>query len=298
MNKNYLNISSLKALLSWQTIGVFLGLSSLHILFSHWRWVLLLRHQSFHAPYIESIPLTLIGLFFSFAIPGSVSGDVVKAYYLAKQNPQRKMDSAASVFVDRLCGLFIMLLLSLTSFIFSWDVVVQSSDLMRVFYSEIVIVTLFVLGWVFALSDKVAKIPLFQKILKLLPQVLQKLYFSVNSYRQHIGALLQAFFWSLSAQLISIFFMIYVGHTLGGEIPLSTYFFAVPVGFMISSIPISPAGIGVGQIAFFMLFKMHSGLETSISSTAITAFQITMFSWALLGAYFYLRYKPKEVNHG
>ena len=189
--------------------GRFLGLSSLHILFSHWRWVLLLRHQSFHAPYIESIPLTLIGLFFSFAIPGSVSGDVVKAYYLAKQNPQRKMDSAASVFVDRLCGLFIMLLLSLTSFIFSWDVVVQSSDLMRVFYSEIVIVTLFVLGWVFALSDKVAKIPLFQKILKLLPQVLQKLYFSVNSYRQHIGALLQAFFWSLSAQLISIFFMIY-----------------------------------------------------------------------------------------
>ena len=42
-------------------------------------------------------------------------------------------------------------------------------------------------------------------------------------------------------------------------IPISAYFFLVPVGTVVQALPISPAGIGVGQAAFFFLFNHYLG---------------------------------------
>ncbi|NJL25268.1 MAG: hypothetical protein HC902_08875, partial [Calothrix sp. SM1_5_4] len=41
--------------------------------------------------------LYLIGIFFNFALPGSVGGDVVRGYYLVADHPERRMDSILSI---------------------------------------------------------------------------------------------------------------------------------------------------------------------------------------------------------
>src|SRR4051812_43942172 len=49
------------------------------------RWQFLLRAQSFDLRWSRTFQLTFVGNFFNIALPGSVSGDVVKAYYVSKE---------------------------------------------------------------------------------------------------------------------------------------------------------------------------------------------------------------------
>ncbi|MEO0336386.1 MAG: hypothetical protein AAF202_08325, partial [Pseudomonadota bacterium] len=124
------------------------------------------------------------------------------------------------------------------------------------------------------------------------------IYEAFHSYRNHLGAVFAAVGLSLCAQVVAVFFMIFIGSRLGADgLGWATYFFSVPIGFIVSSFPIAPAGVGVGQYAFLVLFELYSGEKTNIGQTAITAFQVFLFMWGLIGGYFYLRKKqPKQLE--
>ena len=74
---------------------------------------------------------------------------------------------------------------------------------------------------------------------------------------------------------------------------LITFFIIAPIGFMATAIPISPAGVGVGQAAFYFLFKQISGIDNEMGATTITALQAFQFLIGLTGAIFYLQRKDK-----
>jgi uncharacterized membrane protein YbhN (UPF0104 family) len=63
---------------------------------------------------------------------------------------------------------------------------------------------------------------------------------------------------------------------------------------MATAIPISPAGVGIGQAAFFFLFNEYLGHESDLGSVVITTYQIAQFILSLSGAIFNLARK----NHG
>jgi glycosyltransferase 2 family protein len=77
------------------------------------RWRFLARSQSIHMSFWSSFKLTLIGTFFSFFIPGGVGGDLVKSYYVAKQNSGKKTKAVSSIVFDRIIGLYSMLAMAL-----------------------------------------------------------------------------------------------------------------------------------------------------------------------------------------
>lgn len=68
------------------------------------RWWMLLRVATIRIPLWEAIRLTFLGMYFSFAVPGTVGGDLVKAYYVSKHTPA-KAAALVSVFIDRAMGL-------------------------------------------------------------------------------------------------------------------------------------------------------------------------------------------------
>ncbi len=80
------------------------------------RWRILLKVQDFYISNTKAIKLTLIGDFFSVAIPGSVSGDIVKAYYLARGKKQKEK-LITTIILDRLVGLYTMILMAILSII-------------------------------------------------------------------------------------------------------------------------------------------------------------------------------------
>jgi uncharacterized membrane protein YbhN (UPF0104 family) len=59
----------------------------------------------------------------------------------------------------------------------------------------------------------------------------------------------------LSQGLILVSFIL-LGITLDMGVPLMSYLVLVPLGLLVTAVPIAPAGLGVGQVAFLALFRM------------------------------------------
>jgi uncharacterized membrane protein YbhN (UPF0104 family) len=108
--------------------------------------------------------------------------------------------------------------------------------------------------------------------------------------KQRIAIVLSIFV-SLVAQTVSVALFVYVGSVLGSPLPWAAYMFCVPLGFVATALPIAPAGVGVGQVAFLFLFETYAKSSADTGAAAITAFQLFMLVWGLIGSICYIRYR-------
>lgn len=298
LKKGQINLHDLQALAHPMIATGLLSLVALNLALANWRWMVLLRTRDFDASFLTTFPLTLIGLFFSYALPGSVGGDVIKAFYVAKENPERKMAAVTTVLADRVIGLYCMLCMAVASVFMDVDLILQNRNLKVLACVLIGAFVMISVGLMAVFSKRVQNWTQLERRLPRMPMghKLYRAYHSFHLYTHNRLGLLKAFLLSLVSQVIAILFIYVVGHILGETIGFKTYLFAVPIGFMISAIPISPAGIGVGQMAFAYLFRAHSGVVSNVGETAITAYQITLFIWSLVGCAFYLLRKSPHLT--
>jgi uncharacterized membrane protein YbhN (UPF0104 family) len=84
------------------------------------RWYSLVHSVNEDFSYLESLRLTLAGLFAANFLPTTVGGDVVRAAGVLKQSEHR-MDAVTSIATDRLVGLFGMAMLVPFGLIETWD---------------------------------------------------------------------------------------------------------------------------------------------------------------------------------
>ena len=86
--------------------------------------------------------------------------------------------------------------------------------------------------------------------------------------------------------------------SMGGaaDVPTGYFFLLVPLGLVATAIPNSPAGIGVGQAAFFALFHIVSGLHAVAAANAFTVFQLTVILVSLSGFCWYVQYRGVNVR--
>jgi uncharacterized protein (TIRG00374 family) len=292
-----LDLLALKSLLAPlpATVGFVLIFFNLYL--GSERWRILLRSQGLAPKTYPVFKLSMIGSFFNFAMPGGVGGDVIKAYYFNKENPGQKVIAVTSVLMDRVLGLFSMVLFALVVMIFDFEHVTKISALSTLFWFILSIFCCFVVGLslVFSQSIKIrdflktliASLPLSEKIMKI--------YESMHLYGNKGRRVLAVVFLSLLAQMSAVAFLYMAGELSGfSDVPAKTFFLVAPLGFMATAIPISPAGIGVGQAAFYFLFNLYTGSPSQVGPTCITAFQVGTFLFSLLGALFYLRRKDRS----
>lgn len=299
INKGLIDFSVLSLMAKPHYMAAALLLGFINLLVSNWRWTLLLQARGFDVGVGRTMPLTLIADFFNFAIPGAIGGDVVKAYYIAQDHPARKMEAVTSVVVDRILGLYAMVILALVAIVVNIGFVVSKPELVFVALTSTGVFSLMTLFLSASLSKRIRVFLKMDMILDKLPggQVGQRFYEAIHSYRSHGGTLFYAMVLSFAAQFVAIGFMMFVGFVIGETgLSFATFLFAVPLGFIVSAVPIAPAGIGVGQYAFLALFRMFSGTETNLGQISITAFQVTLFLWGLVGGYFYLKKKKPNLQ--
>ena len=71
------------------------------------RWRVLLKIVGVSINTARATSLTAIGLFFSSFLPGSVSGDAIKAFYIVNENKQiSKTQVFSTILMDRIIGLY------------------------------------------------------------------------------------------------------------------------------------------------------------------------------------------------
>lgn len=296
--KDLLDWTVLRQLTDPSVLAIGLSLVGVSLAMQSWRWLLLLKARGLPVTQLESWRLYLIGIFFNYALPGSIGGDVVRAYYIAQDHRERRMEAVLTVVIDRLLGLYAMMVIGAVAVLWNWERINDNAQLASLGFATLGVFAFMTVFWAASFSNRVKRWLKIEEVLAKLPkgEKLVRAYQSAQAYRGHKSALIGALVLSVAAQFLTIAFMVLVGHTIGeGDVSLATYLFAVPLGSIVASIPIAPAGLGVGQVAFLVLFQMYSGRASLLGQTAITAFQLALFAWGMLGVVFHLGRKRRSL---
>ena len=201
-----LDFSSLKYFLEPQWAFLGLLLLGVNLFIGSERWRILLKNQDRHISSLAALKLSLVGMFFNYAMPGGVGGDVVKAYYFHTDHPNSKVISVTSVLIDRILGLYSMLLLGVFVMIYDYDHVSKIPELNSLFYLISVLTFIASLGLFLLFSKKIHKTGKLQSLIQKLPQSsrLQRLYDSFYMYGNTPTDLFKVILLSWVAQVFSI----------------------------------------------------------------------------------------------
>jgi len=235
------------------------------------RWWLFMRAWDIHIDCWSAIKLTFLGLYFNNFLPGSVGGDLVRAWYVS-QYTQKKMASVISVFMDRVLALFGTILIAVIALMMTGQREIftrqEKSGILSVF-SENRTVILIVVGVVAAMAAGVISSQKGRNFLKTL--FAKMLYHGKNAARQVLqaGLMLMRKPWLLPESLLLTFFlqaMVVIslwilGRQMGIPTELKMYFVFFPVMWVVGSIPISIAGVGIVEGGLIMLFMQFGAVQ-------------------------------------
>ncbi len=265
------------------------------------RWFYLIRPQKLSLSYKDMVELTMIGNFFNTFMPGSVGGDLIKAWYVAGQEPKRKATAIFTVLLDRVIGLAVIIFYAAVTLLYYRQWIGPHPELKVLALSIWGFTTfsgLFIVAYYMPFVWRFSPTTKFISLLRRIPRFSGIVDASLL-YRQHPLLILSSLLLSaLSILGINLLYSIQ-GNTLGVHMDLAHYFFIVPIGITVSAVPLIPGGIGVGQIAFYQLFQWMGSSTPKEGATLCTLMQIYTIFFNCIGAFFYLKFKkrPQEISH-
>ena len=248
-----------RLLAAWPLTLLALALIFLHIGLISWRLSLLFPPQGLHLSYPAAVKLNLVELFFDNFLPGAAGGTVAKLFYATRENEGRRAEVATVVLFDRLIGIFSLILLPLlfAPFFFKlvWSVHVLKVLLFT--YSAICLCLLaifFVALFSRVSGDRLAGAIRFRPLRRLATRAL----LAIVAYRGRRATLLFALALSFLANL-AIIGVISVGVLVVHPASLAWRLcLIVPIGQVVNSLPTTPGGLGVGEVAFHALFRLSA----------------------------------------
>jgi uncharacterized protein (TIRG00374 family) len=257
------------------------------------RWWLLLRAQDIRIPYRLAHRLTFIGFFFNNVVPGPTGGDVVKAVYAVKTaDAHKRAQAIVTVVIDRVVGLLSLALIAASVLVFKLDD--EKYGALAAFIG--LVLAGFVVASVLFFSRRVRKAIRFESWSAKLPggAMIRKADEAVFLWRNHkkdvLVALLLSFGNQLSIQGMMILFAtaLHVTTLTGDPVSWTTYMSVLPVGFIVSALPVLPGGWGIREAAFAYCFGLVGvGRNPAIALSVLNG--MTQLFWGLLGGVYFVQ---------
>lgn len=254
------------------------------------RWFLLLRMAGLKVGLGRTYRLHMIGIFFNGLIPGGTGGDLVKGYYLFKEHGRGDRALAlTSMAMDRLLGLYGLLLVGVAMAWLRLDLWKGNAFLRfnSLFYASVFLA--FTLSIAFFFSPW-SRWFLEHPGLHRLPggRFLKSLSDSLMVYRRKPWGLLPALLITLAVDLGIVLLYWFFARALEIGLPFTGHAFVVPILTMINGIPISPAGLGVGEAAGDYVYRL---LGVANGGEILALVHICVLSFSLAGMPFYFLFR-------
>ncbi len=269
------------------------------------RWRLALGAQGLELPLIRATEISLIAHFFNSFLLGSTGGDLLKAYYAARETHHKKTEAVTTVFVDRLIGLFAMLFFAVAMATPCRSLITGHELTGLIFLTVLAMfgassVLVFLAFWGRSSNEG----SVLQGWLRRMPrgEYLEKSLQSCRMYGRHPAFLIQSLGLSMLLNLLCVLQFATLAHGLGLDISISVLMFIVPSIICISALPITPSGLGVREHLF--VGALSAG-AISIDGKLGLSLSLLAFSgslvWSVIGGVVYVNLKDSqhldEVTH-
>jgi uncharacterized protein (TIRG00374 family) len=242
------------------------------LILSATRLMILLKMIDFHLRFFQSFKLTLIGFFFNLVLPGVVGGDFVKGFYLIKCEKHSKGRSTGIVLVDRMLGVFALMVIGFISIIYFWR---QYSFRLNAYYHKLFVLVVVVIGFIISLfvaflvfgnSNTIRK-----KLKVFFTVIFRKSIFyniidSVGILAKYPQTLLCSFILSLLIHLSTLIGLLILGNMVDASLPNSFTLMAIfSLILLFGIIPVTPGNVGWTELlASHSLLAVGSGAGAEI----------------------------------
>lgn len=263
----------------------------LFIIFSAWRWQILLNFKKFGIPFIRTLKIYFISLFFNNFLPTTVGGDMMRVVYTMKD---RRADSLATVLVDRILGFVGLFVLALIAVVYLLLLKNETEFLpfMAIGLSIIILIT-----YIF-FSEKAFRLlsPMMGKLRILrLGERINRLHEAGTDFGGAWGPISICIAHSVIIQvtlaIAPFFILLGMGHS---SVSLLSFFIYVPIINVVSMLPLSLNGLGVRENSYVILFsRVGLGGELALAMSLFSFFVI--FVYSLIGGVFFVFYKRHQV---
>jgi len=265
---------------NWWTCGCVIALLSHTV--AAIRWAALARPIGFPQSLGTFIWRFFEGQFFSLCLPGSIGGDVVKAYRLADTTSGRLL-AGCTVVADRLTGVAALGVLAGTA-VASREMALGLPATLGVGAALLAVVMgLFRLG-----------VGSMDLVLSLIPEehAARRFLSRLLPYQMQPGLILRAIGWSFVVQIGGAIAVACIGRALGVVLPLAAWFAVVPLVALAMAVPISISGAGVREGLLVLLLAPY-GVQTDAGvAVGLLWFLATIVTGLVGGALFMLEPRP------
>jgi len=247
----HLSIENLLRILNWRTFFFSFLVLVAHNLLGTWRWHTIIRKFRIKVKYPKLLKFYYIGSFVGFFLPTSIGGDVARIFLLRREVQSLEVGSS-TVIVERILGLFSILLLFASSLMFGANKIIEIS----LFWPVTFFIIIFIFGlWVlFYLPENWLK-----KILFLSPKInlkIQNIFRELKSFRNETTLILEGLILSILFQSAMIIVYYLLSLSINLRIPFQYFLLFMPPVWVLSLIPLSLNGLGIREGAFIYLFSL------------------------------------------
>ena len=269
------------------------------------RWRRLMRSQDIALRWSRCFTVFFIGHFFNAFMLGATGGDVIKAYYAARETHHRKTEAVATVFLDRLMGLVALVLLVLGILAFRIRYLLKQPSMAK--SALFLLLVLSAIALVMALlwhrnwleSRFWKRMEHSTRIPGALVTHTARIYGAVYHFRARPGVLARTFALSVGVHVFSLLACLLFSIAIRSGLSPAQAFILYPLLGAVGAIPITPGGLGFREGAAVVIFG-------SVGIPPMTAFLLSLIPylsitlWSLFGGLIYLlepaqaRFRPDD----
>lgn len=282
----------------YRLAAAFLAVSLL-IPITSFRWFLLLNDETIRFRFRTVFAINYIGVFFNTVLPGGLGGDLFKSVLIFRLSEAHRLRAVLSVIVDRVCGLFGLLIVCTVGILSSWSRIVEHPLLLSLSSFVLVALVAGLGGLILALS---LHAPLRRGLATLAATYPNRITVLLISVMDAIGGYRRRYLiWpaciGLSVVLHSstVVFLYLLAPALGlGGAAFGDFLTSLSLANFANLVPLTPGGIGIGETAYGQLMGTLGNAQDIASFT----FQYLLLrgAWVLLslpGLVIYVLYKQK-----
>jgi uncharacterized protein (TIRG00374 family) len=260
------------------------------------RWRMVLRVQGLELPFGRALEITLVAHFFNSFLLGATGGDLMKAYYAARETHHRKTEAVVTVFVDRLVGLWAMVL-------FAGLMMIPNLGWLRLMDRVGKLAALVILGMLLGCSVILGlafwgglsrRWSGARAFLRRLPKGawMERSLDSCRRFGNTPFFLLRTLAISMALNALVVLQWWVVGRGLGLSIPFDLLMMVVPMVICIAALPVTPSGLGVRENLFVHLLHTITPAARALS-LSLLAFAGSLI-WSLIGGVVYLLLRDRH----
>ncbi len=271
---------------NWFLLGQAFVVILIAHLFSFWRWQILVHSLGVPFTLLEAIRLGFLGTLLNMVSVGSVGGDVFKAIEAARKAEKKRAEVVASVLVDRALGLLGLVMVAGIGLSFAPTL----SQTMKWIWLGAVAFSAIGLAVLLLIVIVGHRVPvLWMNRIPIVGHTLHRVIHACMVFQGRPRLVVELLGASLLVHCSFTIACSLISNSLYAETPtVAEHFMAIPPAMAAATLPLTPGGVGVQEMAIDSLFKELPDLPAEFSGLIVASvLRGLLICVSLIGAVYY-----------